>query len=161
MAHLLWIDGGLDELDDVRNAFLQKLTNQEEPKRLQATLLSQIQQWEDRIVERVRQSASAVRSQVQDLFSGKIKDVEEKLQETTAKIQQCRKSTNFLETDLDEIRNTFDQLQRRYDQITQPPSVKVYEEPSGQIAWDALIYAEDESSNVRVRSLNSSERPIG
>jgi seryl-tRNA synthetase len=144
--HRRLIKEGLNELEDIYNIFLQKLKDREQPKRAQAALLSQIQQWENRTVERVRQSARAVSDEVQQLFDRKLKAVEGKLQETTIKLQQCRKVANFVEKDLDEIRNTFDRLQRTYDQITQPSTVKVCEERSQQIVWDTLIYAVDEST---------------
>ena len=55
--HRRVIKEGLNELEDIYNHFLQKLKDREQSKRVQATLLAQIQQWETRTVERVRQSA--------------------------------------------------------------------------------------------------------
>ena len=144
--HRRSIKEGLNELEDIYNIFLQKFEDNEQPKRAQATLLSQIQQWENRTVEKVRQSARTASDAVQQLFDRKLKNVQDNLQGITIKLQQCRKVANFVEKDLDEIRNSFDRLQKTYDQITQPLTVKVCEERSQQIAWDTLIYVVDEST---------------
>ena len=147
--HRQWIKSGLDELEDIRNTFLQKLNDGVEAKRLQASLLSQIKQWEDRTVKKVRQAASAASNQAQQLLTTKIKDIQTAFDETTVKLRRCRKLTNFVEKDLDEMRSTFARLQKTYDQVTQPSSMKLCMDGSEQLVWETLIYTVNESIDKR------------
>ena len=147
--HRRWITSGLDELEDIRNALLQKLNDGVEAKRLQASLLSQIKRWEDRTVKKVRQAASVASNQAQQLLATKMKDIQTAFDETTVKLQRCRKLTNFVEKDLEEMRGTFARLQQTYDQITQPSSMKLCIDGSEQLVWETLIYTVNESIDIR------------
>ena len=100
------------------------------------------------MVEKVRQAARTTSNQAQQLLETKIKGIRTSLDETTAKLQRCRKLTNFVEKDLDEMRDTFARLQQTYNQITQASSMKLYTDGSEQLAWETLIYMANESTDT-------------
>jgi hypothetical protein len=104
---------------------------------------------EDRTVKKVRRAASAASNQAQQLLATKIKDIQTTFDETTTKLQRCRKLMNFVEKDLEEMRNTFTRLQHTYDQITQPSSMKLCIDGSEQLVWETLIYTVNESIERR------------
>ncbi|CAF1257830.1 unnamed protein product [Rotaria sordida] len=118
---------------------------------LQGTLLSQIDEWQNQIMEKVHQSADEARNQVKELLLNKIKDVEQELEEITKQLQKLQETKNYVEKNIKLIEENFGLLREKFSRITEPPSIKLDVERTKQIDWSSLICVDNAEKKVNVR----------
>ena len=115
--HRQWIERELESLVQTRNIFQDEVNKREQLNSIQTTLLCQIDEWQNDIRKKVDQSADEARKQVKDLLLEKLNGIEKELEELTKKIQTLQKAKNYLEKDIESIKQLFDVLREKFNQI--------------------------------------------
>jgi hypothetical protein len=120
----------LDEVEVTRDLFRQTLTDKEaEPKK--HTLIEQIDNWETKSINKIRQAAEEARQTVLKHTAGLYTKIEDRLTKLTNQLQQSRQENDFFETDLTMWQEELTQMN---NELTQPSSVRIRQDSIALVA---------------------------
>jgi hypothetical protein len=101
-------------------------------------LFSQIDRWEKSTIEKVHNAAEKVRHQLTLLINTDRETLTKKFEDLTKEICRRRKEDDFIENDIEHIRQQINLLQQSFEQLNKNNLVVV------EIDWDRLIYVEQQ-----------------
>ena len=113
----------LDQIENERNTFRQTLSDQiEQPNK--HDFIQQINQWEQRSINRIQQIAEENRKLILKLMNKHFEKIEIDLNLFTNEIKEIRQESDFNELNLIDLRNKLERLQ---EQLTNPANISVRE----------------------------------
>jgi chromosome segregation ATPase len=131
--------GDRNELQDKIN----KATQQEE---LHSPLLTEIDNWRETTIEKVKKVAEQARQQVLKLLNAKKVEIKSHFEKFSQEFIQLKETEDFVENDLKHLEKTIHELKQELKQLNEPPEIQLRMEQSNQIAWDTLIYVKEKTS---------------
>lgn len=152
--HRQWLSGEFEKVIEDRNQFQEEMNDRKQVTQFQRILLSQIDQWQNVTIEKVRHVAEKTRRQLLQLLNDKIKDVENEFNNVTKQLRDLQEMENFVEDDLADQKDKIHKLENQFQQITELPSITINDKQSEQIDWRLAIYAVDMSDREYDNKVN-------
>jgi len=142
------------QLMDVRNELKESLDTAKITSRNENKLpcFIEIDRWERKTIERIRDIARKVRTDIKEIMAKNAADIRYQLEQLSANMQQQEKEGNYLENDIERMKLQMDQLRETIQHVNE----KIQVIPSNNINWDTLIYVNTDK-NVAKDCHNSSE----
>ncbi len=112
-------------------------------------LLAQIDQWQNDIIEKVKEAAEQARKQVKQILNSKRIEITTQFETLSQELVQRKETEDFVETDIAQLRQKIQQLNQNLKSLNQPPAIGLRTEQSDKIVWNRLIYVEEEYTRRR------------
>ena len=112
---------------------------------LKQQLYNQIDQWNNRMMERVSQRTEELRRQVNELLDMKDERMKKDIQSLTDEIRTRREKDDFFEDDIKRIAQRIKEAEQFVSESMQQTDIKLYTHPVERVDWKDLIYIEDKS----------------
>jgi uncharacterized coiled-coil DUF342 family protein len=122
------------------NELKYQITKATEEKNLDSPLLAEIEDWKRKTVEKVEKVAEQAKKQVIKLLNSKKTEIKSEFEKFSQKLIQLKENEDFIESDLEHLKQTIDQLNQKLKELSKQPEVELCKEQSDQIDWDTLIY---------------------
>ncbi|CAF3870847.1 unnamed protein product [Rotaria sp. Silwood1] len=152
----------LNELDGLtvdRNELQAKINEAASNKRSANQFLAQIDEWQQKTIEKVKEAAALVRQQVSKIMNFKLEEITGQFQTLSQELQELRESKGVVEQDLTRLKEEIRRLNEDLEQVAQSPAIKLNTKQSDQIVWQRMIYAEENSVNLVNQTRQT--KPIG
>ena len=120
----LWKE--LDEIEDHRNLFQQKITETKANPQKQL-LIQQVNQWEKDSIEKIQQTAEEARRVLMKHTNTYIGEIEMKLEQLTNQLKYTRQENDFNEIILNQLEQKFQELE---NELNTPSSVSIQQDGS-------------------------------
>jgi chromosome segregation ATPase len=145
----------LDELTVDRNDLQKKLNRITSNKETGGHLLSQIDEWQQTTIEKVKQVAEQARQQIFQIMNLKREEITRQFQTMTQEITQLRDTRGVVEHDLARLKQHIDQLNEDLEELSQPSTIEVNTKQCDQIEWDRMMYVEEKPAYTGGKQLQS------
>ena len=109
-----------------------------------------IDQWESETIERIRELASRARMNVEELIRKNREEIQHRFKQVSNDIEQRQKNGNYLEKEIDAVKNQLKQLKNGIGNIYANIHVSVTTE--NEIHWDTLIFVTENDVQNRFKS---------
>ncbi len=107
-----------------------------------------INQWQNNIIEKVKQVATQARQQAIQLLNSKLMKVNTEFKNFSQELAHLKESDNYFERDLTRLNKMINQFKQELKQSTQPTTINVHTEQADGIKWDRLIYVEEKQTST-------------
>jgi hypothetical protein len=154
-------DDMADQLEGLignRNELRQQINKETEEKNFGSPLLIEIEDWQTKTIEKVKRVAEQAKQQVVKLLNSKKTEIKSEFEKFSEKLIQLKENDDFLEYDLERLKQTVDQLNQKLKELSKQPEIDLCKEQSDQIEWDTLIYIREKTSFAAPQP---SPKPIG
>ncbi len=138
----------LEKLTTSQHELKEKIDNTNLDNRSDISILSQIDTWEQKTIEKVQQAADEVRKEVLVLIKSKREGIKNQFQTLSKELDNLRETKGVLEQDLTRLERQIARINEDLKQSSQLPTVKLITNRSEQIAWNHMIYVEQKSENT-------------
>ncbi len=135
-------------LMDTRNEVKQALdvSRSMTSNKKQVSCLIEIDTWEREIIQSIQKIAANARTNVNELLMKHINEISDRFEQMSVQMQQQQKEGDYLETDIERIKNQLNQLKNDIKHVNE--KIRVDSSLSNNIEWDTLLYiVEEESPN--------------
>ncbi|CAF1064057.1 unnamed protein product [Adineta ricciae] len=135
----------INELDGLvieRNLLQEKINKTNMNKAQNNTFLSQIDEWQQTTIEKVKQVADQARKQVLEVMNSELRNITTKLEELTQELKQLTDTKDVLEQDLVKLKEDVNRLNNTVAQLTKPSTITLNVTNSAQIQWNQMIFVE-------------------
>ena len=131
----------------IHTALLKKfLDKMEKNQSTRKDILSRIDQWEKKIIERIRYKAELARQRLDCLA---VKSDQEIIKDAQALREDMRKEKNdFIEKDIQRLTQSMVRMRSELDRLTSSGGVELYTEPHHMIDWNHLIVVREKSNKM-------------
>ena len=152
----------LDKIVEERNHLQETIHIEAASNDQKSPLLEQIDQWKRNTIAKVEQVAARVRQQTIELLNGKQAKINEEFRSFSQELIELRESENYVEHDLERLKEKIKQLKKDIRQSTQPINILLHTDQSDKIQWESLIYIEEKqmSANDSRQAFNESKKMI-
>ncbi|CAF3806956.1 unnamed protein product [Adineta steineri] len=133
--------GLLNELNvyiEEHNVLQELFNNSDYYEDTRSDIISQIDEWQRIMIEKVMQVAEQTRQQVK-LSSPRRTDVTTRFKKFSERLTHLKQTEDLVEDDLRQLKDTIFELKHEMNQMNEPSSVELYVEQDDQIQWDRLI----------------------
>jgi len=152
--HRTILVNGLEKLTASRNELQEKIKNFNLGNRPDILILSQIDRWEQKTIEKVHQAADEVRKEVLVLVKSKQEEIKNQFESLSKELDNLRETKGTLEQDLIRLEREIAQINEDLKQSFQLPNVKLMTNQSEQIPWNPMIYVEEKSQNTTSQQIH-------
>lgn len=97
----------------------------------------QINQWEQEMIIRVQQTAANARSTANDMMAQNLSDIHRKLEQLTSDMQKRLQDGNYLDNDVNDVRNQLEKLNTTIKQANE--KVRIHYLGMNKINWNSLL----------------------
>lgn len=130
VQHRQAITQGLVDVEEIRDSVQTILTEQANDPQVKAKSLCDkltkiVNDWEEQSIQKIRQVAEEVRSNVVQKTTGRLNQMQLRLQQLSDELQQSRRNDDFIEPDLNAWKGKLNQLK---DELIKSPKVVVRED---------------------------------
>ena len=148
---------GLDKLIASRNELQEKINNANLDNRSDISILSQIDTWEQETIQKVQHAADKVRKEALVLIKSKQEEIKNQFQTLSKELANMQKTEVVLEQDLTKLEREIARINDDLKQSSQLPTIKLTMNQSEQIAWNRMIYVEQNPRNTSSQQEQQSE----
>ena len=154
-----------DELDGIiaeRNELAEKFKRVTLLEKRDNSLLSQIDEWQETIIEKVKKVAEQARQQVLNVVNFQQGEVSKQFQTISQELKQLKDTKGAVEQSLTRLKQQINELNEDLDKISQSSTIELNTKQSDHIVWDRMIYVEEKSaptSNQPHRSSGKGKHP--
>jgi hypothetical protein len=138
----------MDKIIEERNHLQNEINIEIQDNNQQNPLIEQIDQWQKRTIEKVKQVAAQARQQASELLNAKRARLNTEFKSFSQELAHLKESENYVEHDLTRLNQMISQFKLDLKQSTQPTTVVLHTEQSDNINWESLIYVEEKKSSV-------------
>jgi hypothetical protein len=114
----------------------------------QNPVIEQINQWQNNIIEKVKQVAAQARQQAIQLMNYKLIKINTEFKDFSQELAHLKESEDYVEHDLRRLNQMISQFKQDLRQSTQQTTIKIHTEQSDEINWDSLIYVEEKETST-------------
>jgi hypothetical protein len=114
----------------------------------QNPVIEQINQWQNNIIEKVKQVAAQARQQAIQLMNYKLIKINTEFKDFSQELAHLKESEDYVEPDLRQLNQMISQFEQILRQSTQQTTIKIHTEKSDEINWDSLIYVEKKETSI-------------
>ncbi|CAM4884124.1 unnamed protein product [Rotaria socialis] len=123
---------------------IQKL---EQSNSLSSDLFNKIEQWKRTTINKVEKAAEQVQHQLIEIINRQRATIAEELEPITKEIRYRREEENFLETDIDLLKQKINEIQQKLERFLRNDTNNAVIFNSETIDWNQLIYIREEQEN--------------
>ncbi len=116
---------GLEKLTASRNELQAKINNANLDNRSGISILSQIDTWEQKTIQKVQQAADEVRKEVLILVKSKQEEIKNQFQTLSKELDNLRETKSILDQDLTRLEREIARINEDLKQSSQLPTVKL------------------------------------
>jgi hypothetical protein len=155
--HRTILVNGLEKLTASQNELQEKIKNLNLENRPDILILSQIDRWEQKTIEKVHQAADEVRKTVLVLVKSKQEEIKHQFESLSKELDNLRETKGTLEQDSTRLEREIAQINEDLKQSFQLPNVKLMTNQSEKIPWNRMIYVEEKSQNTTSQQIHQSK----
>jgi chromosome segregation ATPase len=133
----------MDNIVEERNGLQDEITNGIQYNDQQNPLIEQIDTWQKRTIEKVKQVAAQVRQQAFELLNAKRIKIHTEFKSFSEELAHLKESENYVEHDLKRLNQMINQFKQDLKHSTQPTTIVLHTEQSDEINWESLIYVDE------------------
>jgi hypothetical protein len=100
--------------------------------------LIEIDQWEEEVINRIRQIATKARTTANELMTKNMSDIRRRLDQLAFDMEQRQQEGNYLDNDIAAVRNQLEQLNNTIKHIHE--KVRINYTATNKVNWESLIY---------------------
>jgi uncharacterized phage infection (PIP) family protein YhgE len=144
-------EGLFTEMDGVveqRNQLQDKINKAAQLNVQHSPLIAKINEWQETIIEKVKQVAAQAREQVVQLLNSKQLNITTEFRTFSQELVDLKETENFVEHDLTRLRQMIEQFHHDLKESVQPTTVELHTEQSDGIDWNRVIYVEEKRSRA-------------
>jgi len=149
----------LDVLAEDRNGLQEKINQATQQNPHPNRLLSQIDEWEKAIIEKVKHAADQARQQVTTILNARRSTILSKFETFLKDLIHMKETEEFVHDDLTRLRGMIQDLNQDLEQLAHLSSIELRTEQSNQVVWNRLIYVEQKSTDTQ--NQQRSEETLG
>ena len=112
-------------------------------------LFSQINRWETRTIDKIHHAAERARQKLIKVLNQEREIFKEQWENITKQIRYQQEQNNFVETDIQLLRNKLIKMQQTFRQITGQEKSNIVLVENNKINWNNLIYPQKQQSNSK------------
>ncbi|CAF3763546.1 unnamed protein product [Rotaria sp. Silwood1] len=142
-----------------RNELQAKINEAASNKKSANQFLEQIDEWQRKTIEKVKEAADLARQQVSKIMNFKLEEITEQFQTLSQELKELQETKDFVEQDLTRLKEEIRRLNEDLEQVAQSPAIKLNTKQSDQIVWQRMIYVEENS--VDLVNQTRQTKPIG
>ncbi|CAF2881613.1 unnamed protein product, partial [Rotaria sp. Silwood2] len=135
-----------NEIVRSHDELLDQIQKVEKSNYLSRDLFDQIEQWKKTTINKVKKAAEKAHHELIELIDKQRITITKQLQLITEEICCCREE-NFVENDIDRLRQKINELQQKLQQFTEKDKTKSVIVDNDQIDWNQLIYIREQQQN--------------
>jgi anaerobic selenocysteine-containing dehydrogenase len=139
----------LDELVEDRNDLQDKINNIPKHSKSNDLHLAQIDEWEQKTIEKIKQAAEQARQKVSQTMNFKRDQMKKQFEKMSQELIQYRETKDFDEQDLTQLKQAMHQLHEDLKQLAESSAVEVYVAELDQIILNQPEDDEDESPETK------------
>ncbi len=138
----------MDKIIEERNHLQNEINIEIQDNNQQNPLIEQIDQWQKRTIEKVKQVAAQARQQASELLNAKRVRLNTEFKSFSQELAHLKESENYVEHDLTRLNQMINKFKLDLKQSTQPTTVVLHTEQSDNINWESLIYVEEKAAST-------------
>jgi DNA gyrase/topoisomerase IV subunit A len=138
----------MEKIIEERNHLQDVINNAIQSHDQQSPLIKQIDEWQNRTIEKIKQVAAQARQQAIQLLGAKQMKINTEFKSFSQELVDLKESENYLEHDLTRLNQMISQFKQDLRQSIQPTTIKLHTEQSDRINWGGLIYVEDKQTSA-------------
>jgi len=138
----------MDRIVDERNRLQDAINKVVQNDDQQNPVIEQINQWQNSIIEKVKQVAEQARQQAIQLLNSKRMKISTEFKTFSQELADLKESKDYVEYDLTRLNQMISQFKEDLRQSTQPTAIKLHTEQTDGISWDSLIYVEKKQTST-------------
>jgi hypothetical protein len=104
--------------------------------------LTEIDRWEQMIIDRIRQIAEKARTTVNEMMTKNMSDIRRRLNQLAFDMEQRQQEGNYLDNDLAEVRKQLEQINNNIKHVNE--KIRIDSTATNKVDWDSLIYVTTE-----------------
>ncbi|CAF3636689.1 unnamed protein product [Rotaria sp. Silwood1] len=128
---------------------LDQINKLEELNNSSANIFLQINQWEKETIDKVKKAAEKARRELTELLNEKKVTLSKDIDQLTTEIRSRHEEQDFVETDIERLREKIDKIQLSLHQLTLPNSMNVTIMDNDKIDWNSIICIEKEGEYTK------------
>ncbi|CAF3174185.1 unnamed protein product [Rotaria socialis] len=128
------------EIGEAHDELVQQIDKLTRQNKIHDDIFSEIDRWETRMIKKIQQVAEKVRRQIIELVSQGTETLNDELKALTKDIRRCRQEDDFVEEDIENLRQKIYELQSSFEKTTVSNDIEVIERKD-PIKWNRMIYA--------------------
>ncbi|CAF3304109.1 unnamed protein product [Rotaria sp. Silwood2] len=151
-----------NEIVRSHDELLDQIQKLEKSNYLSLDLFDQIEQWKKSTINKVEKAAERAHDKLSELIDKQRIKITKQLEPITKEIRCRREEENFLENDIDRLRNQIEEIQQILEQFIRKDINKTIIVDNDQIDWNRLIYVREEQQNgeyIELKYRNSQTNP--
>jgi chromosome segregation ATPase len=150
----------MDKIVEERNRLQDVINNTVQSNDQQNPVIEQINQWQNNIIEKVKQVAAQARQQAIQLLNSKRVKINTEFKNFSQELAHLKESKDYVEHDLRRLNQMISQFKQDLGQSTQETAIKIHTEKSDEINWNSLIYVEEKeiSTNNQQRQQQTASK---
>ena len=129
----------MEKLRHDGNKLLERFNQETLSQDLASPIILQIDEWEKTIKGKVTQAAERARHQVTQSFDVRHTKISDKFEEFSTNFVKLRASDDFVETDLEQLKQRLRHLNEDLQELTAPATLELCLDESARIPWDKLL----------------------
>jgi hypothetical protein len=147
-THREGIFNEMDKIVEERNRLQDVINNTVQSNDQQNPVIEQINQWQNNIIEKVKQVAAQARQQAIQLLNSKRMKINTEFNDFSQELAHLKESEDYVEHDLRRLNQMISQFEQDLRQSTQQTTIEIHTEQSDEINWDSLIYVEEKETST-------------
>ncbi|CAF2864864.1 unnamed protein product [Rotaria sp. Silwood2] len=136
-----------NEIVRSHDGLLDQIQKLEKSNSLSLDLSDQIEKWKNTTISKVKKAAEKAQRDLNELIDKQRTTIIKQLEPITKEIRCRQEEENFVENDIDELRQKINEIQQNLEQFTQKDATKTIRIENDQIDWNRLIYIREEQQN--------------
>ena len=133
----------MEVLIEKRNDLQEKINKIPQKNDCDSSLIEEINKWEKLIIEKVKKVAETARQEAFQLINSKRVKITDEFKSFSAELADLKESENFVEQDLESLKQKIREFHQDLTQLTQPATIELNTKESDGIQWNRLIYVQE------------------
>ena len=148
----------LDILVEDRNALQEKLNETTEENLSSNALLSQIDEWQQTTIEKIKHAAHQARQQVTKILDSKRSEITADFEKFSKELIRLKETEDFYHEDLTRLQQMILQLDEDLKWLAGPSTVVIHTEHTNLVVWNRLIYVEQKITTTEDQQQEPQQR---
>ncbi|CAF1396863.1 unnamed protein product [Rotaria sordida] len=142
-----------NEIVRSHDELLEQIQKLEKSNSLSVDLFDQIEQWKNTTINKVKKAAEKAQHELTELINKQRITIIKQLEPITREIRCRREEENFVENDIDELKQKINDIKQKLEQFAQKDTTQTIIVNNDQIDWNRLIYIQEQQLNCEYIAL--------
>ncbi|CAF1366820.1 unnamed protein product [Rotaria sordida] len=133
-----------NEIIQSHDELLDQIRKLEKSNSLALDLFDEIEQWKNMTINKVEKAAEKAQHELIELIDKQRITIIKQFESITSEICHRREEENFVENDIDELKQKINEIKQKLEQFTQIETTITIIVNNDQIDWNRLIYIQEQ-----------------